>query len=69
MKDINTPLCPECGGECTELSEKDIYSYKGGEYLYDSHYWRCLNGHEFQMGDQVQKSLDQCKVIQEMVNS
>jgi hypothetical protein len=68
MSEQNTKICPECFGGCTEHSEKDLYRYKGGVYFYNSHFWRCVNGHEFQMGDQMQKSLKQCDAIKKIVD-
>jgi hypothetical protein len=68
-KNTLTPPCPECFGECTERYEKELYRYKGGAYFYNSHFWRCVNGHEFQMGDQMQKSLKQCEAIKKIVDN
>ena len=68
MKDINIPLCPECGREAKEHTKVDRYRYKGGAYLYNARFWVCAKYHEFQTEEQLQHSLDQCKVIQEMVN-
>ena len=68
MRKANKSLCPDCGVEAIEHSETEVYRYKGEAYIYDSHYWRCVNGHEFQTGEQMQKSLYQCDSIKKAVD-